>query len=300
MGRAALAAAAAALAAGCSREPASVKVDPALAALVPSDAVMVAGVRMEAVRATPVYQKWSGRKQIVDLDKFTGETGLDPRKDIAELLFASDGKSGVVLAKGRFPESRLRGLLDRSGAGKLRHGEYALYGTEQAAVVLLNESIAAAGPAALLRAVLDRRSGGLSPWFRDKLKTIAPDTQIWVASLGFSPLAERMPESGNLANLRRILSSVEEATLALDLRYGVNLTAAGVCKTEQDAKFLHDGIRGLLGMGRLSTPDNEPELLRFYDAFQVSRQKAELRLKAEIPLDVLETFLARAERMRPG
>ena len=300
MRRGVLVMAAAALLAGCSREPASVKVDPALAVLVPSDAVMVAGVRMEAVRATPVYQKWVGRKQVVDLDKFASETGLDPRKDIAELLFASDGKSGVVLAKGRFPESTLRGLLERSGARKIQHGKYVLYGTEEAAVVLLNETTAAAGPAAALGAVLDRRGVGIPAQFRDKLKTIAPDTQIWVASIGFSPLAEKLPEVGNLANLRRILASVENTTLALDLRYGVNLTATGACKTEQDAKFIHDGIRGLLGMGRLSTPDNEPDLLRFYDAFQVSRQKTALSVKAEIPMDVLEKFIARMERMRPG
>jgi hypothetical protein len=300
MRRGVLVMAVAALLAGCSREPASVKVDPALAALVPADAVMVAGVRMEAVRSTPFYQKWVGRRQVVDLDKFASETGIDPRQDIGELLFASDGKIGIVFAKGRFPESTLRRMLERSGARKIQHGKYTLYGTEEAAVVLLNETTVAAGPAPALRAVLERRSGGLSTQFREKLKTIAPDTQIWIASLGFSPLAEKLPEAGNLANLRRILATVENTTLALDLRYGVNLTAAGSCKTEQDAKFIHDGIRGLLGMGRLSTPDNEPDLLRFYDAFQVSRQKSVLSVKAEIPMDVLEKFLTRMERMRPG
>jgi hypothetical protein len=115
MRRGVLVMAVAALLAGCSREPASVKVDPALAALVPADAVMVAGVRMEAVRSTPFYQKWVGRRQVVDLDKFASETGIDPRQDIGELLFASDGKIGIVFAKGRFPESTLRRPPSRRG-----------------------------------------------------------------------------------------------------------------------------------------------------------------------------------------
>jgi hypothetical protein len=52
-------------------------------------------------------------------------------------------------------------------------------------------------------------------------------------------------------------------------------------------------------MGRLSTPDNEPDLLRFYDAIQVSRLETALTVKADIPMDVLERFIARIDRLRP-
>jgi hypothetical protein len=46
-------------------------------------------------------------------------------------------------------------------------------------------------------------------------------------------------------------------------------------------------------LGRLSTPDNAPELLRFYDGIQVTQQTNSVRVNADIPTDVLDKFLAR-------
>ena len=50
-------------------------IDPTLATLVPPDATMLAGLRIDAIRATPLYQKMLARKQIDRLDEFAHQTG---------------------------------------------------------------------------------------------------------------------------------------------------------------------------------------------------------------------------------
>src|SRR5712692_1565032 len=89
-----------ALALGCgSAETGRTRVDSTLAALVPADATMLAGVSMDAVRGTPFYRKMLAEKRLGPLDDFALETGFDPRKDVRELLVASNGKDIIVAAR---------------------------------------------------------------------------------------------------------------------------------------------------------------------------------------------------------
>src|SRR5512135_49878 len=79
----------------CSR-PGAGRIDPALASLVPSDAVMLAGIQVDKLRATPLYQKHA--------DIFSGgvrQAGLDERS-LYQILLVSDGKRTAILARGHF------------------------------------------------------------------------------------------------------------------------------------------------------------------------------------------------------
>jgi hypothetical protein len=271
-----------------------------LEALVPAGTTALAGLRMEAVRETPVYQKWAAQNPLVDLDKFAKESGLDPRKDISELLLAYGGKSMVVMAKGSFHTDELSAALERAGAKRIRHGGRTLVGDEENAVVFVNASTAMAGPAASLRAVLDRRGTGVPAALKQQIQSIPPETQVWLAASDVGDVLGRVaPLRDNLGNLQKILASLQGAHVSFDLRAGVGLAAAGACRTEQDAKFIHDALRGLLGMGRLTAPSNEPELLRLYDAFQVTQQKNVVSIAADLPLDLLEKIMAKASRFAP-
>ena len=112
----------------CTKQPSpTVVVDPALAMLVPSDTTMLAGIKMEPLRATPLYKKYVTDQQwppqVLD---FIKETGLDPRKDIWELLTCSDGKSTVIMARGRFSVAELEPQLDKQGAQKTKYKSYTL------------------------------------------------------------------------------------------------------------------------------------------------------------------------------
>jgi hypothetical protein len=77
----------------------------------------------------------------------------------------------------------------------------------------------------------------------------------------------------------------------MDLSHGLNASAEVNCKTERDAKFVHDMLRGIIGFGRLNTPDKQPEMLKLYDAIEVTQQQTRAQVKADIPQELADKFL---------
>jgi len=275
---------------GC--QPASTgrtSIDATLASLVSSDATMLAGIRMDAVRATPLYQKVVGSRLLQQLDDFAQETGLDPRRDVRELLVASDGKDTLVTARGTFNEHGFAGLAKQSYKG------VALYTRNQHGAAIINSSTVIAGTLPAVRAALDRyRSGeGSGPAeLLSRARQISSQNQVWSVSNGFeSLLTAGIPETGNAANAVRILRALENTTFAADLRAGVNGYLTGTCRTEEDAKNLGDTARGLIGLGRLAVPEKQPELLRLWDGIKVDQQQRTVNITVSVPEDLLEKML---------
>jgi hypothetical protein len=169
---------------GCARKPSpSVFVDPALATLVPAETVFLAGVRMQQLAATPFFRQYGGRLELVE--RFKEDTGLDAAK-LWEFLIASDGRTSVTLIRGKFAEHGFEPRLERPGAERFSYKSYILIGDEQNAVVFLNPSTAAAGPAAALRRVVDSRNEatGIPRDLEARISQIPSDQYVWFASIG--------------------------------------------------------------------------------------------------------------------
>lgn len=286
--------------AGCgSAQTRSARIDPALASLVPPGTVLMAGIRMEDLRATPWYKTTVGQRPLPVLDSLVRETGLDPRQDIWELLFASDGTNIAILARGKFSPQGLEPRLERQGATRIPYKGYTLIGNEQGAVAFMNSTTAVAGRPAAVRSIIDQRgsSTGPPPALRQKIDSIPGQNQIWlVASGGFGELSKSMPAEGNLANLTRVFSMIESATAAADLRAGLHLFLSGVCRSDQDARSLGDAVRGLVALGRLSTRSDEPDMLRVYDGIQVEQQQRNVRVNVALSQELLDQAMAKLPR----
>jgi hypothetical protein len=237
-------------AAGCgSRKATSVEIDPALARLVPSDTTALMDVKVDALRATPLYQKYvAGRL-----------ASMKAGADASELLAVFNGKDGMVFAKEKTGVFQ----YDRGGRKTSPSG----------------------------------RGGGAPAALQEKMRSIPPENQIWAVGLGGSlPAPDMIPDQGNLANLRNVFKALESWTVAADLRSGLKMRAGAVYKTEQDAKQIHDALRGIIGLARLSTPNDAPELLQLYDGIQISMEKTSVRVSADIAAGVLDKALGRLER----
>ncbi|HXG33978.1 MAG TPA: hypothetical protein VNJ11_11475 [Bryobacteraceae bacterium] len=290
----------AALACGPRRQ-AGVSVHPALASLIPDDTVAVAVFRVEELKSSDVYRKWIAPRILGRLERPAAETGFDPRKDLFEAVVASNGKDVFVLARGRFAPERIGPQLERSGARRSVYKNFTLYGDPEAALLFLNRAVAAAGPPGVLRSLVDRPPGNRLPArLLEKMKAVPAASQIWAVALGPNPFGNAsVPWQGNAAGLARLLESVESVWAGADLRPGLDMTVEWTCRTKNDAKLLHDALRGLIGMGRLSTPDNERDLLRFYDAIEVSQQEAVVRVRMSLSPELVDKFLSRMERHSP-
>ena len=264
-------------------------IDSTLIALVPPDSTMLSGIRMEAVRATALYQKMLAQKALPQLDNFARQTGFDPRRDVRELLIASNGNDVLMAARGTF---NLRAI---EGSTKSSYKGYTLYASESRAVGLVDSSTAVAGPLSAVRAALDRYKAGDRARPEELLaraRQIPSENQVWSVSNGFENLLTMtIPQEGNAANAGRILRSLENTTAAADFRTGVNGYINGLCRSDQDAKNLGDAARGLVGLGRLSVPENQPELLKLWDGIKVDQQQRTVKITFAIPQDLVDKLI---------
>ncbi len=283
------------MAGGCrqAREPGTVRIDPALAALIPADTVMLIGVRIAALRDTPVFREYSNRPQAQILDQAAQQAGFDWRTDANEMLFASNGNHTLFTARGRFQVSQLSAKLESLGLlPQTRHGKTILTSGDSS-VVFFNESTAAVGPTAVVESSLDRRNrpAGVPAPLQALVAQIPADSHAWATGVGgIAPLA--IPETGNLANLGKVFGSLADWRIAMNFTKGVAMISEGRGPTEADAKKLHGALRFLVASGRLSTPDNQPDMLRFYDTIKVTQEGLGVRFDADVPMDLLQKAIA--------
>ena len=282
--------------AGCTRTPpVGPKIDPALITLMPPDTVLAVGARVEAIVKTPTYEKHFASMNLAPVDEFARQTGMDPRKNLWELLLVSDGKHRVVLGRGRFGD-QMEAKLEREGASRMPYKSFFLIGTEQLAVVFLNDSTAAVGDAPSVRALIDARSNTHGPpaAIAERMRDISSDAQLWAVYTGSVTAALKelpVPLEGNLANLNRLAQSLKSISAYADLRNGIDAQVHGVYGTEADAKTAHDAIKALVGFGRLSTHADQSDMLRVYDGITVNQQAGDVRVTIAEPQDLADKFL---------
>jgi hypothetical protein len=278
------------LLAGCARKSVvGPKIDPALATLVPDDTTLLVGTRLEALERTPVYQKYLADRKFPQVEEFAKQTGLDPQKDLWELLFVSNGKNGVLLGRGKFA-NEMEPRLEKEGAKRFGYKGYNLVGDEKQAVVFISSTTAAMGATESLRYLLDQRGAakGPPPALAQMMKDIPPDAQLWSVYAG-GPMDLGL--SGNLGNLNKLVNSVQSGTLYFDLRTGLSGVATGDCSTNQDAEDVQGALKAFIGLGRLNTPANQPEMQAAWDGLRVTLQDKRVKLYIDVPQNVVDQFL---------
>ncbi|MFN7937067.1 MAG: hypothetical protein U0R19_27335 [Bryobacteraceae bacterium] len=268
---------------------------------IPHDTVVLVGARIAKIQATPVYQKLSTGSNFKELDDFVKRTRIDPRKDIDEVVFASNGKDGVLIVRGRFEDPKaIEALLEKEGARRITAGTRTILTKDEAGLVFIDKTIALAAKMPYLEsAVTPKGDDNSKRGVLHQVADLPQDKHIWgVAIGGFAPIP--LPQTGNLANLNRIFRSLETVTMTLDMQNGLSLDAMGECGDEKDAKQLHDMLRALIGFGRLSTPSDKPEMLRFFDKIKIDHAKRKVELNADVPMDMIDYFLSITNQKRPA
>src|SRR5437764_950227 len=72
------------------------RIDPALQKLIPPDTSMVFDAHIDRLRKTALYEKHVAPLLRQQSDQFAAKTGIDPSRDIDEVLSCSDGRNAVV------------------------------------------------------------------------------------------------------------------------------------------------------------------------------------------------------------
>lgn len=266
------------------RKPKGVFIDPALEILVPPDTTFAAGADLDALRTTHAFQKYLSQGTPPQLAEFSKKAGIDPAKDLWQILSFSNGKDSLVLARGKFSE-REQEPRAPDGVPSFNYKGVNFFGDEQTAVAFLNPTVAAAGKTALLRRLIDNRNQGehgFSSELRAKIDTVGPANQVWAAFSG------GLPETGALGKIAPLLRGVESGTLGLNLRSGAALDLHLDCQSDADARRTHDAIDALVAIGKMS---KRAASSKVYEAIQVIQDQAKVQVKAQVPQDLEDPFL---------
>lgn len=279
--------------AACKKTSGGALVDPALSVLVPADTTMLVGIRVEDLLKTPIYKKYLADRTLAPLDDFSKQFAIDPRKDIWELLFISNGKENVILGRGRFPsEPEQRFPSELQGATRTSYRGYNLIGNDQTSLVLIGATVAGVGDTAGLKRILDARAqtNGPPAVLAARMKEVPVTAGFWSAYAG-SPISVPEGASANVGNMVKILNSIQSGAFYMDLRTAVSGKATGIAATDAGAKELHDSLRGLLGLGRLMGAKDDVKLQRLFDGLRVTLDGKNVNLYIEEQEDAITTLM---------
>lgn len=271
--------------------PAAPRVDNVLVRMVPPGVTSLVGARMDLLQASDLYRQLMAQQKLPQLDQFAKETGFDPRRDVREMLLFTTPAGTALLARGKFNLKQ----DPIAGAKLVRHGEYNIRTLDTSGFCILDSTLAVAGEIPAIEAALDEWKQGAHNNAQTLLAKVAgmnAQTQMWGVSTGFASfLARNLPRAGNGIDFSVIFNGMEStwfsATAANGFQAAIHCTAA----TEKDAMTLRDTAKGLIGLGRLSVPVDQPDLLKFWDGMTVDQSGNAFMLNADIAGNLIDQMV---------
>ena len=267
------------------------RIDNVLIRMVPPGSTSLVGARMTEIRDTAFYREIVQQRKLPQLDQFARETGFDPRIDVRELLFASTKTGGVLVARGTF---KVNEQILKSQK-PVRHGVYNVWANANNGFCILDATLAAAGDLPSLFSALDEWTSGTHTSAQRLLihaKTVDPASPFWGVSTGFAGfLADNMPRAASGIDFSKIFRGLQDTFFQASFSNGFKALVHGATATDQDAINLRDTAKGLIGFGRLSVPENQPEMLKLWDGFNVEQQGRTVEIRVDVAQDLVNRLI---------
>lgn len=288
--------------------------DPALLNLLPPKAPVIFGIQVEQTRYSPFGQFLLSKaeKEDADLKEFIAATGFDPRRDLTEIVGATQGpgKGGVVCVRGRFDVPRILAAVEAKHAATEPYRGVTILlgrGKKPGGLAFLDSTLAVAGSAESVKAAVDRWRDG---------SVLEADTAAQVAETALRYDAWMVTTASPAELAGRIRDDTVSGTMKGDLiraiermsggiKFGADVTIAGesVLKTEKDATAFADVLRFLASLAQLGGDAKAQarigEYARRLDlAAEGNRVKVSLVIPEAEFEKLLETFEKRPTRRR--
>jgi len=299
-------------------QAAALAADPGLLRLVMPDAKVIAGLQVQQTKSSLFGQYVLSHMQVEDngFKKFIAETGFDPRRDVNEILIASNWDQTastipwLVAARGTFD---LPGIM---GAAKAHGGTvanfqgvdiltYANESTPDAlnGIAFFDSSSAVMGDLASVKAAIQRKKTDSAPPQSDlvgKVQDLSAKNDFWFVTLvPISEFAGAMPNA-NLSGAMKgdLLSAIHEASGGV--RFGETITISGraVTRSDKDAQALVDVFRFLAGMIQLNSQKNQVagQVTTLLDNMELKTDGNVMTMSLAIPEQQLEQLMSTLRR----
>lgn len=245
--------------------------DPKLLQLVMPDAKVIAGVQVDQTRNSLFGQYILSHMQVEDggFQKFIAQTGFDPRRDVSEILMASNWESNapasrwLVMARGTFDPNRIAQSAQANGAALTSfQGVNVLTYTGHAktdvqnGIAFLDASSAVLGDLPSVQAAIERQKSGAPPSgeLLAKVDQLSANNDFWFVTLvPVSQFANAMPDP-NLSGAMKgnLLAAINQASGGIRFGDTVTITGEAITRSEKDAQALVDVVKFLAGLIQLN------------------------------------------------
>ena len=288
----------------------AIAADPGLLSMVMPDAKVVAGVQVDSARNSPFGQYVLAHMQPDDASfkKFIADTGFDPRRDLTEIVMASNWENNspadrfVVMARGAFNPSRIKALVEANGgsAVSFQGVDILLPNSKQPAgaaatgFAFPDTSTALMGDVASLKAAIQRKQSNAvaSSTLLGKVHDLSPKNDFWFVTLvPLSEFSSAMPNPNLQGAMNgNLMQAISQASGGVQFRDPVVISGEAVTRSDKDAEALADVVRFVVGLiqqnrGNGATAGQVSDLL---DALNLTTSGNVMTMSLAIPEKQLE------------
>ena len=284
--------------------------DAGLLSLVMPDATVIAGLKVDKAKVSPfgLYVLSHMQPDTADYQKFVTDTSFDPRRDLTEIVMASNASANVsshwlIVARGQFNQHKIAMAAQQNGATVSNFmGVDLLAGPDMknaggSVVAFLDGTSAAFGDTESVKSAIGRSKKQSVADFKlmAKVNAISGKYDFWFATLApVSEFAALMPDP-NMSQAMKgtMLQSIQQASGGVNFGANVQFAAELMARSEKDAGALVDVVRFVAGLITLNRDKNQTagQMSSLVDTMQIGAVGNVMSMSLSIPELQLEHLL---------
>jgi hypothetical protein len=284
--------------------------DPQLLNLVMPDAKVLAGVNVEQAKGTQFGQYVLNQMQTQDaqLQQLVTLTGFDPRRDVRELLVASDGvpqgKTGLALAKGTFDAAKITAAATLHGVVTEVYNDITILEEpkeQEAGMAFLDATTVAAGDIASVKGAIDRfKTAQPSLPAAVAVKVSQWSTQDAWGIMTVPPSSLAPPAKAGAPN-PMVNAGQNVQAAAGGVKFGAQVVFSGEaqCDIAQNATTLGDVVKLLINIAQMQA-GLDPNAAALIKSVSVTTNGNVVKIAASLPQDVFQQMLQPQKKMGMG
>jgi hypothetical protein len=285
--------------------------DPNLLNLVMPDAKVLAGVNVEQAKGTQFGQYVLNQLQTQDahMQQLVTLTGFDPRRDVRELLVASDGvpggKTGLALATGTFDAAKITALAIVQGVVTESYNGFTILEEpkKEGGMAFLNANTVAAGDIASVKGAIDRLKSPqpLPAAVIVKVTQWSNAQDAW--GITTVPPSSLVPAGAVKAGAQNPMANVGQnvQSAAGGVKFGALVVFSGEaqCDTAQNAKTLGDVAQMLVNLAQMQA-GQDATAAALIKSVSITTNDITVKVMASLPEDVFQGMLQPHKKMGMG
>jgi hypothetical protein len=301
----------------------SASTGPTELAYVPNDVAVVAFADVRAIMDSELRKRLKIALPIPEdgQEEFRAQTGIDIEQDIDYIVAAMSGptagtrsgKSGLVVARGRFDIVRLEGLAREHGGtveeyrGKRMvtssptvnpDGTTSGHHGRAMTIAFLEPGLVAVGESAAVKHAIDAQMSAQSITSNNEMMELVSDIErsnnAWaVGRLDVLTSHAQLPEQ--IANQ---VGSMRMFAAAGHINGGLSGMIRAEARDDQSAENLRDVVRGVLALGRLQA-QNDPRLNAVTQSLELAGTGKTVSLSFTVPAELLDLAISHAQPAAP-